>query len=52
MPVLAAPGARHDEILTPAARDFGGRLTATFTGPRQGTAPGTEDRSGEIRRPA
>ncbi|MGW4372394.1 malate synthase [Streptomyces albidoflavus] len=33
--VLAAPGARHDEILTPAALDFVGRLTAAFAGRRQ-----------------
>ncbi|MFB6773029.1 malate synthase A [Streptomyces sp. NPDC056337] len=28
--VLAAPGERHDEILTPAALDFVGRLAAAF----------------------
>ncbi|MFK0294910.1 malate synthase A [Streptomyces sp. NPDC090442] len=28
--VLAAPGARHDEVLTPEALDFVGRLTAAF----------------------
>ncbi|GDY61817.1 hypothetical protein SAV14893_012100 [Streptomyces avermitilis] len=28
--VLAAPGDRHDEILTPAALDFVGRLVAAF----------------------
>lgn len=33
--VLAAPGARHDEILTPAALDFVGRLTAASAGRRQ-----------------
>ncbi|MFD7888863.1 malate synthase A, partial [Streptomyces albidoflavus] len=38
--VLAAPGARHDEILTPAALDFVGRLTAAFAGRRQGVGRG------------
>ncbi|MGF1236443.1 malate synthase A [Streptomyces sp. 2-6] len=33
--VLAAPGHRHDEILTPAALDFVGRLTAEFGQRRQ-----------------
>ncbi|MFF9718712.1 malate synthase A [Streptomyces sp. NPDC014603] len=33
--VLAAPGRRHDEILTPAALDFVGRLTAEFSKRRQ-----------------
>ncbi|MGW1953344.1 malate synthase A [Streptomyces sp. NPDC001920] len=33
--VLAAPGHRHDEILTPAALDFVGRLAAVF-GHRRG----------------
>ncbi|MEU8824714.1 malate synthase A [Streptomyces sp. NPDC048636] len=33
--VLAAPGDRHDEILTPAALDFIGRLAATFGERRQ-----------------
>ncbi|NJA59655.1 malate synthase A, partial [Streptomyces sp. NEAU-H3] len=28
--VVAAPGARHDEILTPAALDFLGALVAAF----------------------
>lgn len=28
--VLAGPGHRHDEILTPAALDFVGRLAAEF----------------------
>ena len=33
--VLAAPGHRHDEILTPAALDFVGHLAATFGKRRQ-----------------
>ncbi|MFD4231852.1 malate synthase A [Streptomyces sp. NPDC058545] len=33
--VLAAPGDRHEEILTPAALDFVGRLAAAFGGRRQ-----------------
>ncbi|MGW1926902.1 malate synthase A, partial [Streptomyces massasporeus] len=33
--VLAAPGDRHDEILTPAALDFVGRLAAAFGERRQ-----------------
>ncbi|MEV5505686.1 malate synthase A [Streptomyces orinoci] len=33
--VLAPPGHRHDEILTPAALDFVGRLTAAFAPRRQ-----------------
>src|SRR5262245_48640096 len=33
--VLAPPGERHDEILTPAALDFVGRLAAAFGGRRQ-----------------
>ncbi|MEV5878512.1 malate synthase A [Streptomyces sp. NPDC052101] len=33
--VLAAPGDRHDEILTPAALDFVGELTAAFGERRQ-----------------
>ncbi|MEU7484245.1 malate synthase A [Streptomyces sp. NPDC042319] len=33
--VLAAPGDRHDEILTPAALDFVGRLAAAFGGRRR-----------------
>ncbi|QIY67032.1 malate synthase A [Streptomyces sp. RPA4-2] len=33
--VLAAPGDRHDEILTPAALDFVGRLAAAFSGRRR-----------------
>ncbi|MFF1598709.1 malate synthase A [Streptomyces mirabilis] len=33
--VLAAPGDRHDEILTPAALDFVGRLADAFVGRRQ-----------------
>lgn len=33
--VLAAPGHRHHEILTPAALDFVGRLTAAFSKRRQ-----------------
>ncbi|MFI9025469.1 malate synthase A [Streptomyces sp. NPDC053560] len=33
--VLAAPGDRHDEILTPAALDFVGRLAAGFGGRRR-----------------
>ncbi|MFJ8495388.1 malate synthase A [Streptomyces sp. NPDC094038] len=33
--VLAAPGHRHDEILTPAALDFVGRLAAAFGKRRQ-----------------
>ncbi|MFI9645796.1 malate synthase A [Streptomyces sp. NPDC052040] len=33
--VLAAPAHRHDEILTPAALDFVGRLAAAFTERRQ-----------------
>ncbi|WP_432589201.1 malate synthase A [Streptomyces sp. HD1123-B1] len=33
--VLAAPGDRHDEILTPAALDFVGRLAALFGARRQ-----------------
>ncbi|MGW3064268.1 malate synthase A [Streptomyces sp. NPDC001130] len=33
--VLAAPGHRHDEILTPAALDFVGRLIAAFGTRRQ-----------------
>ncbi|WP_392960430.1 malate synthase A [Streptomyces sp. LN245] len=33
--VLAAPGDRHDEILTPAALDFVGRLAAEFGKRRQ-----------------
>ncbi|TJZ44540.1 malate synthase A [Streptomyces piniterrae] len=32
--VLGAPGDRHDEILTPAALDFIGRLDAAFAGRR------------------
>ncbi|MFJ5645007.1 malate synthase A [Streptomyces sp. NPDC093223] len=34
--VLAAPGTRHDEILTPAALDFVGRLAAEFGERREG----------------
>ncbi|MFF4259635.1 malate synthase A [Streptomyces sp. NPDC001663] len=34
--VLAAPGERHDEILTPAALDFVGRLAAAFGERRPG----------------
>lgn len=33
--VLAAPGDRHDEILTPAALDFVGTLAAAFGERRQ-----------------
>ncbi|GAA2662913.1 malate synthase A [Streptomyces lunalinharesii] len=33
--VLAAPGERHDEILTPEALDFVGHLTAEFGGRRR-----------------
>ncbi|MFI0741170.1 malate synthase A [Streptomyces sp. NPDC021100] len=33
--VLAAPGHRHDEILTPAALDFVGRLVEAFASRRQ-----------------
>lgn len=33
--VLAAPGRRHDEILTPAALDFVGRLAEAFEPRRQ-----------------
>lgn len=33
--VLAPPGHRHDEILTPAALDFVGRLAAAFGGRRK-----------------
>ncbi|MFJ5269787.1 malate synthase A [Streptomyces sp. NPDC088358] len=33
--VLAAPGDRHDEILTPAALDFVGHLAAAFGGRRR-----------------
>ncbi|RMB80546.1 malate synthase A [Streptomyces shenzhenensis] len=33
--VLAAPGHRHDEILTPAALDFVGRLVAEFASRRR-----------------